>query len=259
MEINEGAFDKCRSLRNVAFPPNADISDDILSEATDLLQLFGEFEQALIIRALQNRFNGQPIHKLVYYLSYHQGELHLLIASGDELSPTGNLQDCLGMTPLHILACSSVHDLEVYRVIVENYPTNLITADRWGAVPLLYAFWGGAPHDITQFLLNSYQSLHPNHVFNWTMMVETMGRCDTPIERIENLLHVKQTLPKDVTEIGNGALTSCYCLRNVAIPANADVGYNIFIEEGMTPISDLWQLFGNSNVGIIDALQHRLN
>jgi hypothetical protein len=96
------------------------------------------------------------------------------------------------MTPLHILTCSSVHDIEVYRVIIDNYPTNLITEDRWGALPLLYAFWGNAPAEIIQFLLDSYQSLYPSHEFNWTMIVETIGRCDTPKERIENLLHVKQ-------------------------------------------------------------------
>jgi hypothetical protein len=109
-----------------------------------------------------------------------------------ELDPTGNQQDCLGMTPLHILACSSVHDVEMYRLIVEKYPTNLITKDRWGALPLLYAFWGAAPDEIIQLLLNSYQLYYPDHVLNWTMMVETMGRCDTPKERIENLLYVKQ-------------------------------------------------------------------
>jgi hypothetical protein len=109
-----------------------------------------------------------------------------------KLDPTGNEQDCLGMTPLHILTCSSVHDLEVYRVIVENYPANLITEDGWGALPLLYAFWGNAPSEIIQFLLESYQLLYPDHVFNWTMMVETMGRCDTPKENIENMLRMKQ-------------------------------------------------------------------
>jgi hypothetical protein len=109
-----------------------------------------------------------------------------------KLDPTGNQQDCMGMTPLHILACSSVHDLEVYRVIVAKYPTNLITKDRWGALPLLYAFWGAAPNEIIHFLVESYKSLYPSHVFNWTMMVETMGRCDTPKESIENLLCVKQ-------------------------------------------------------------------
>ena len=96
------------------------------------------------------------------------------------------------MTPLHILACSSVHSLELYRLIIKKYPTNLITEDRWGATPLLYAFWGAAPTEIIQFLLKGYQSLYPGYVFNWTMMVETMGRCDTPKESIENLPFVKQ-------------------------------------------------------------------
>jgi hypothetical protein len=106
-----------------------------------------------------NRFDGLPIHRIVYYQSYNQGLLQILIAainmrSGQrrtlrsKLNLTGNQQDCLGMIPLHILACSSVHDLELYCVIVDNYPTNLITEDRWGALPLLYAFWGAAPAEI---------------------------------------------------------------------------------------------------------------
>ena len=96
------------------------------------------------------------------------------------------------MTPLHILTCSSVHDIDVYHVIVDMYPANLITEDRWGALPLLYAFWGAAPAEIIEFLLESYQSLYPDQVFNWTMMVKTMGRTDTPMECIENLLWLKQ-------------------------------------------------------------------
>jgi hypothetical protein len=204
--INDGAFFNCPCLRNVAFPPNAVIGIDIFgggsaTEQYDLYQLFGSLAE--IMRALQHRFDGLPIHKLVYYQSYHQEMLHMLIAainlrSGQrrtlrsKLDPTGNQQDCLGMTPLHILACSSVHDIELYCVLIENYPTNLITEDRWGALPLLYAFWGAAPAEIIQFLLDSYQSIYPDYVFNWTRIVQTMGRCDTPKERIENLLHVKQ-------------------------------------------------------------------
>jgi hypothetical protein len=56
----------------------------------------------------------------------------------------------------------------------------------------LYAFWGAAPDEIIQVLLQCYQSLYPDQVFNWTMMVETIGRCDTLKESIGNLLHVKQ-------------------------------------------------------------------
>jgi len=206
-EIRNAALRYCRCLRNVAFPPNAVFGDDIFidedyNEMTDLQRLFGN-SNARIIFALQHRFDGLPIHSIVYYQSYNPGVLQNLISATNmrsgqrrtlrsKLDPTGNQQDCLGMTPLHILTCSSVHDLELYRLIVEKYPTNLITEDRWGALPLLYAFWGAAPNKIIHFLVKSYESLYPDHIFNWTMMVETMGRCDTPNERIENLLCVKQ-------------------------------------------------------------------
>jgi hypothetical protein len=208
-EIEKYAFSNCSCLRNVAIPPNVVIGYDIFiyyeeddeDIHTDLLQLFGS--NARIISELSHRFDGLPIHKLVYYQSYTEGVLQILLAtinsrSGQSrklrsrLNPTGNQQDCLGMTPLHILACSSVLNLELYRLIVDNYPTNLVTEDSWGALPLLYAFWGAVPAEIIQFLLESYQSLYPTHVFNWTMMVETMGRCDTPKESIENLLRVRQ-------------------------------------------------------------------
>jgi hypothetical protein len=208
IEIRVRAFSYCCSLRNVAFPPNAIIDDNVLAgvNTMDLNQLFNSSKR--IIWELQHRFDKLPVHSVVYYQSYHQRVLQRLLAATNSVScqrrtfrgkmdPTVSqqdcyLQDCLGMTPLHILACSSVHDLELYRVIVEKYPTTLITEDKWGALPLLYAFWGAAPAEIIQFLLESYQSLYPSHAFNWTMMVETIGRCDTPKECIENLLHVKQ-------------------------------------------------------------------
>jgi hypothetical protein len=204
----------------VAIPPNADvIGNNNFSGATDLLQLFGSV--ARIRRQLKHRFDRLPVHSSVYYQSYHQGALqHLIDAittkSGQhqtllkrlsdaintklghhqklcvEQDPTGNQRDCLGMTPLHILACSSVHNLEMYRLIVAKYPANLITVDRWGATPLLYAFWGAAPVEIIEFLINSYHLLYPDYVFNWTMMVKTMGQCDKPKENIESLLYAKQ-------------------------------------------------------------------
>jgi hypothetical protein len=230
MEIGHQALVYCYCLRNVAFPPNAVIDENTFGEGSeiersDLRLLFGS--TAEIISELQHRFDGLPIHSMIYYQSYHQGVLQNLISAinmtSDQhrtsmLDPTGNQQDCLGMTPLHILACSSVHDIELYRVIIENYPTNLITEDRWGALPLLYAFWGAAPAEIIQFLLESYQSLYPDHAFNWTMMVETIGRCDTPNERIENLLCVKQMHFPEQT------IDWVYLLDNFALPSHNSLG-----------------------------------
>ena len=157
-EIKDEAFYHCFCLRNVAFPPDVVFGNDIFIEEeeeddddnemelrSDLQLLFGSDLE--IISELMHRFDGLPIHRIVYYQSYYHGVLQILIAaintrSGQsrtlrsKLDPTGNQQDCLGMTPLHILTCSSVHDLDVYRLIVEKYPVNLITEDRWGALPL---------------------------------------------------------------------------------------------------------------------------
>jgi hypothetical protein len=176
----------------VAFSPNAIIGNYILNGTTDLLLLFGSVAE--IIRELQHRFDGLPVQSTVYYQSYNQGALQHLITSGNELDPTGNQQDCLGMTPLHILACLSIQDLEVYHSIVETYPANLITEDRWGATPLLYAVWGDAPIEIVNFLIYSYQSLYPDHEFDWTDMVITLGQANAPVAMIQNLLRVQHTL-----------------------------------------------------------------
>ena len=130
-EIGSAALAYCCCLRNVAFPPNAVVINTILNEATDLLQLFGSIAE--IIRQLKHRFDKLPIHSSVYFQPFQQGVLQHLITS-NEVDPTGNQQDCLGMTPLHILTCSSVQNMELYCVIVAKYPANLITVDRWGAV-----------------------------------------------------------------------------------------------------------------------------
>ena len=210
------------------------ITSLLKKKITDLQLLFGNLN-GRIISALMRRFDGLPIHHIVYYQSYNQGKLQILISainmrSGQrrtlrsKLDPTGSQQDCLGMTPLHILACSSVHDIELYRLIIENYPTNLITEDRWGAVPLLYAFWGVAPAEIIKFLLESYQSLYPDHVFNWAMMVETMGRCDTPKESIANLLCVKQM------HFPSQPIDWDHLLDNFALPSHYSLGGQPFQE-----------------------------
>jgi hypothetical protein len=98
------------------------------------------------------------------------------------------------MTPLHILACSTVQCLEVYQLIVEKYPENLIVEDAWGAVPLLYAIWGDAPYEIVEFLVNSYQSLYPDHLFDWNDMLITLGRANVSKVVMQNLLNIQHAL-----------------------------------------------------------------
>jgi hypothetical protein len=181
-KIDECAFERCFSLRNLALPPDAQSSEKCFQACHDLLRLFCSRE--MIDDALKSRFDGLPIHKLCYYQSYHPTEVTIdqlksimsaqnsgaslmshsglsgassgerkmsanwsgdesntrarrsgdsdtvdsatIVAIGSSLSPANvstntvvdNNQDCLGMTPLHILACSTKQDLELYQLIV---------------------------------------------------------------------------------------------------------------------------------------------
>ena len=193
--IDIDSFVECRSLRNLAISPGTQFGMDVFGECNDLLQLFSSTEQ--VKEALMHRFDGLPIHKIMYYQSYHPTEAtneHLSRALNmrTRTSKSGNQNDCLGMTPLHILACSKKQSLELYRVIIEKCPENLITEDNWGGLPLLYACWGGAPGEIIQFLIDSHKSNFPHHELNWGKMVETLSLA-CPWWVLKNLLGVQQT------------------------------------------------------------------
>lgn len=216
LEIHENvknigyAFCMCR-LRNVAIPKDAIVynepdewvptSRDFAFDSKDLKQLFITPEAT--VNALKCRFDNLPIHKMIYYQSYQPVTSDQLLAAlwklgavrrekRSKLNPTGKQRDCLGMTPLHILACSTVQQLELYQVLIEKYPENLITEDEWGALPLLYAVLGDAPNDVLQFLATSYQSMYPDYEFNWAKMMEALVDGQRSVDMFESLLSLHE-------------------------------------------------------------------
>ena len=109
-----------------------------------------------------------------------------------QLNSSGNQQDCLGMTPLHILACSTQQHVEMYRLLIEKYPETLIMKDKWGDIPLFYAFWCNAPTEIIQLLVESYKSIYPEHVFDWGGMIVTLAKRNVPLANIQKLIDTQQ-------------------------------------------------------------------
>ena len=204
----------CRSLRNVALPTTTDINieDGVFEECPNLLQLFNT--ETNIINALKHRFDNLPIHKMLYYQSYSNITTDQLNNATNvrisqrrrKLNPTGTQQDCLGMTPLHILACSSVQSVELYRILITKYPETLITEDRFGAIPLLYAVWGKAPSESIRFLVESYNSLYPDLELNWTNMIVIVGRVVEPCHVIRTLIDIYQEFFPDRLEDWIGEL-----------------------------------------------------
>jgi hypothetical protein len=220
IHVIQYAFGSCYSLRNIALTSNTVVSIHAFSYCRDLLRIFGTDEA--IVNALRNRFNGLPVHSKMYYISYYPVVLeeirNIIMSENGHLDPTGLHQDCLGMTPLHILACSTVQCLELYQLMVDKYPNNLIVEDAWGALPLFYAIWGDAPSEIVELLVKSYQSLYPNHELDWNGMLITLGRANAPERVIQNLIDVQQSLSPEYN------IDWDQVLRNLA----AETEYNMY-------------------------------
>ena len=98
----------------------------------------------------------------------------------------------MGMTPLHILACSTTHDLEVYQMLVQIRPEYLTMEDHWGDIALLYLFWCNAPEEIIQFMVESYMSNYPQYEIGWVGMIFRMADSLSPKVSIQNLLNTHQ-------------------------------------------------------------------
>ena len=156
-----------------------------------------------ITDALKQRFDDLPIHKLCYYQSYQDTETTMQSLRREinpwtskppgQLNTSGKEQDCLGMTPLHILACSIKQNVEIYQLLIEKYPETLIMKDKWGDVPLLYAIWCNATSEVLDLLVNSYKSLHIEYEFEWKGMLLSLTKRNVPLANIEKLVNTQQS------------------------------------------------------------------
>ena len=183
---------RLESLRNVTFPSEAE--PEILENIADLLVAFPDKDEATIIQALQNRFDNLPIHKICYYQSYSDNETTMqnLKREVKELNAAGKEKDCLGMTPLHILACSTKPTIAMFQLLIEKYPETLIMKDKWGDIPLLYTLWCNASTEVVDLLVESYKSLHPDYEFDWKGMILTMAKRNVPLRKVQRLINTQR-------------------------------------------------------------------
>jgi len=122
------------ALRNIAFPLECKVCSDILGNCTDLEGAFPDVGYDTMLAALKHRFDGLPIHKICHYQSYHDTETTMQSLKREinpwtskppgQLNTTGRQQDCLGMTPLHILPCSTKQNVEMYRLLLRSIPSH---------------------------------------------------------------------------------------------------------------------------------------
>jgi len=189
------------NVRNIAVPPACEIHIDLLKTGTDLGVAFPDRNIDRMIEALQQRFDDLPIHKICYYQSYNSNFTSDQLNNSTEIkisqrrskiNPTGKRQDCLGMTPLHILACSTKPTIEMFRLLIDKYPETLIMEDKWGEIPIMYVIWCNAPTEVLELLVASYKSLYPEYEFDWSGMLLTLAKRNVPLANIQKLITTQQ-------------------------------------------------------------------
>mmetsp|Transcript_27228 Transcript_27228/g.58357 ORF Transcript_27228/g.58357 Transcript_27228/m.58357 type:complete len:490 (-) Transcript_27228:298-1767(-) len=202
-----------KSLRNVAFPsqlsdkdlPTFDTSSDLGRVLPSRRNSDYLYRMLCNGYSLRNRFDGLPLHRICYYHSYDTAEVAIrgLMNELEQSSSRQRGQDCLGMTPLHILACSTNHHLDMYQMLLSRHPEYLITKDAWGDMPLMYVLWGRAPRGIVCLLTQSMQTYYPDVQVDWAKMCETLCAATAPIACIEYLIETSSAFPNSELQLLN--------------------------------------------------------
>lgn len=143
-----------------------------------------------LVQCLQNRFQNLPIHRICHCFhqlhpdSLDEKEIAQLIeditvtnqsdGAGDGNS-SKRTTDCFGMTPLHVLACSSRPHPKLLKVLLDrsnkgnshdDYYYSVLTKDGCGNYPIHHAVRCNAPIEIVQLLIEA-QFLHHHSSTGW--------------------------------------------------------------------------------------------
>jgi hypothetical protein len=205
--IKNYAFMDCATLRNAVIPPHAGRGGfECFDGCHDLFELFGTNKG--VKDALRGRFRGLPIHRTCYYHSYHDTRTtmeklgSLMIANDDATAtyanPSGSDRDCLGMTPLHILACSKRQDCELYEFLRENFGSRMrryhTTEDRWGCLPVFYALLGDVPSSVRSFFVTELRRTAPDYVLDVRRLVENLCKCGATLDAVKYVLGARHEM-----------------------------------------------------------------
>eukprot|EP00980_Cylindrotheca_fusiformis_P029795 scaffold23864_cov103-Cylindrotheca_fusiformis.AAC.1 len=145
--IGYQAFARCKQLKNVRLPRIADsmeesarfaISEDVFLGCDKLHEIY----PTSLHSVLDDRFNGLPIHELCYFQTSTPSKMESSATYLEILDRMALMsvrqRDAFGMTPLHILALSTVPNLSLCQALCETQPDDLTAADEWGCLPMEY-------------------------------------------------------------------------------------------------------------------------
>jgi len=201
--IDETAFDNCRILRNVAISPSTQLREFWTTYRANTM--FQDLDCTFDM--LRNRFDKLPLHEFCFYHSRQAimeyiDPFEWIKNNYDGEPPSPSPVDCskvdfLGMTPLHVLACSGTHDILLYQRIIDSYPGALIATDEWSDVPLTYIMLSDAPMEILHFFLEMHKREWGKMPFDFATLITRMVNCKSG-ERIRQVIQAQRKVFPEV-------------------------------------------------------------
>jgi hypothetical protein len=188
------AFKDSTLLRNVAISTESKLTQEAFGQVFPTLSNMG-----VTLDMIKRRFDEMPLHRFCFdYQPIYNKQAGDNTSHADinhhvaRLPAHGLQQDCLGMTPLHMLACSSRgNNMEFFQCMIEKYPNALLTKDLWGAIPLTYALYAEASIEVIHFLFKTHRQKWGNMPFDFgDMMLGLAGkiRASASVEYMRNVI-----------------------------------------------------------------------
>jgi hypothetical protein len=177
------AFKESNLLRNVSISPASNLTQEIFEQSLPTLS-----NMDITLDMIMHRFDKLPLHKYCYDCYSTRAIQSVANASSEGFNQAvtwlpehGLNQDCLGMTPLHILACSSNgRGIKVFQCMIDKYPNALLIEDRWGDLPLNYALYAEARIKVINFLFKMHRQMWGDMPFDFGHMIQRVAQFAYP-------------------------------------------------------------------------------
>jgi len=162
--ISHRAFTHCPLMLNIAVSPSSSLQANVLEQMKPFRRISERgrlLEEDCSMDTLKSRFDGLPLHRFCFYHTHPTMGYTNAIAWLDNYTqhplPVDDSEefDCLGMTPLHILACTGVHNKRLYQRIFEIHPDAMELQDHFSKTPFDYVLLSNAPMEIFHFFLDT--------------------------------------------------------------------------------------------------------
>ena len=140
-----GSFPSGPFFSNLFIAPDSSMTED------KYMMMFPVFnEKGCTLDRMKSRFKRLPLHEICFDYSNQHAEVTFEQVQEclEENAEALRAKDCIGMTPLHIISCSTNHDVRLFQKLISRSREALMDRDIFGRTALDYALLSDAPKEV---------------------------------------------------------------------------------------------------------------